>query len=380
MAGQDKPRLISTRLRAEAERPSENPVRVKALLLEAAEALERHLLNRLEDELASSSLALTENDEPLRELCFDYRNAATAHAENYFQRIVRWVKQQEVRSSFAPAATTMPDSEADTEQEQRWPNAVTPAAFRCDGVNGRCQEQCGLCAAKYTSSAIAPKDSAFRCYDSERWPGTGRCPQQCGSCATRYTPPTSACTDLNIPVVGATSDTPRTDAVIAAADACPETRVVFLIHQLANLAKDLERKLDKALSDPRSNVGMCQRDARECREMELERDDLKRELSALKAPIADDIVEGLRVVTQRRGCKIQQGDVLAVERAINALTRSATAITENDARYQWLRVRGCAIDGTEHQREGLVRRCINLDEEIDSLRAVDIRQQGDSHG
>lgn len=54
---------------------------------------------------ASSSLALTENDEPLRELCFDYRNAATAHAENYFQRIVRWVKQQEVRSSFAPAAT-----------------------------------------------------------------------------------------------------------------------------------------------------------------------------------------------------------------------------------------------------------------------------------
>lgn len=103
--GQDKPRLISTRLRAEAERPSENPVRVKALLLEAAEALERHLLNRLEDELASSSLALTENDEPLRELCFDYRNAATAHAENYFQRIVRWVKQQEVRSSFAPAAS-----------------------------------------------------------------------------------------------------------------------------------------------------------------------------------------------------------------------------------------------------------------------------------
>lgn len=39
------------------------------------------------------------------------------------------------------------------------------------------------------------------------------------------------------------SDTPRTDAIIAAADACPETRVVFLIHQLANLAKDLERRL-----------------------------------------------------------------------------------------------------------------------------------------
>ena len=44
---------------------------------------------------------MTENDEPLRELCFDYRNAATEHAENYFQRIVSWVKQQEVRGTFA---------------------------------------------------------------------------------------------------------------------------------------------------------------------------------------------------------------------------------------------------------------------------------------
>lgn len=48
--------------------------------------------------------ALNENDEPLRELCYDYRNAATAHAENYFQRIVRWVKQQAVRQSFSSAA------------------------------------------------------------------------------------------------------------------------------------------------------------------------------------------------------------------------------------------------------------------------------------
>lgn len=42
-----------------------------------------------------------------------------------------------------------------------------------------------------------------------------------------------------------TSDTPRTDALIAAADACPETRVVFLIKNLANLAKDLERECDR---------------------------------------------------------------------------------------------------------------------------------------
>ena len=44
------------------------------------------------------------------------------------------------------------------------------------------------------------------------------------------------------------------------------------------------------------------------------------------------------------------------------------AIEMDAARYRWLRVRGCAIDGTEHQREGLVRRCINLDEQVDALR------------
>ena len=32
-----------------------------------------------------------------------------------------------------------------------------------------------------------------------------------------------------------------------------------------------------------------------------------------------NIIEGLRVVVQRRGCAIQQGDVMACERAIEAL-------------------------------------------------------------
>jgi hypothetical protein len=41
------------------------------------------------------------------------------------------------------------------------------------------------------------------------------------------------------------SETPRTDALIAAADACPETRMVFLIKNLANLAKDLERECER---------------------------------------------------------------------------------------------------------------------------------------
>jgi hypothetical protein len=55
---------------------------------------------------------LNENDEPLRELCYDYRNAHMTHAENYFQRIVHWVKQQAVRQSF-------PSARGDSASEQR---------------------------------------------------------------------------------------------------------------------------------------------------------------------------------------------------------------------------------------------------------------------
>ncbi len=40
-------------------------------------------------------------------------------------------------------------------------------------------------------------------------------------------------------------------------------------------------------------------------------------------------------------------------------------------RYRFLRVRGCALDGTDAQRDGLVHRCINLDEEIDALTQSD---------
>ena len=47
---------------------------------------------------------LDEYEEPLRELCFDYRNAHTLHAENYFQRIVRWVRQQEARRVHSSTA------------------------------------------------------------------------------------------------------------------------------------------------------------------------------------------------------------------------------------------------------------------------------------
>lgn len=70
-------------------------------LLECAEAEEPSPIDKV---------GLTENDEPLRELCFDYRNAQTTHAENYFQRIVRWVRMNAVRESFAASATR--DSDA----------------------------------------------------------------------------------------------------------------------------------------------------------------------------------------------------------------------------------------------------------------------------
>lgn len=47
------------------------------------------------------------------------------------------------------------------------------------------------------------------------------------------------------------------------------------------------------------------------------------------------------------------------------------AMEADATRYRWLRVRGCAIDGTDAQRDGLVRRCVNLDEEIDKLASTD---------
>lgn len=42
--------------------------------------------------------------------------------------------------------------------------------------------------------------------------------------------------------------TPRTDAIIAAADACPQTRVVFLIKHLVNLARELEVDRDRVVN------------------------------------------------------------------------------------------------------------------------------------
>jgi hypothetical protein len=58
-----------------------------------------------------------------------------------------------------------------------------------------------------------------------------------------------------------------------------------------------------------------------------ERFDIRRQIHAARVTPShvatngqhDDVIEGLRVIASRRGCKIQQGDVLALERAIDAL-------------------------------------------------------------
>lgn len=45
----------------------------------------------------------------------------------------------------------------------------------------------------------------------------------------------------------------------------------------------------------------------------------------------DDVIESLRVIMQRRGFKIQQGDVLACERAIDFIMRSASEAIKTPA-------------------------------------------------
>ena len=75
-----------------------------------------------------------QSDEPLREMCFDYRNAVSSHAENYFQRIVHWVKQQAVRQSLAevhPPDKTLPEDQRDV----AWVLAIARALGEGSGFN-----------------------------------------------------------------------------------------------------------------------------------------------------------------------------------------------------------------------------------------------------
>ena len=58
--------------------------------------------------------------------------------------------------------------------------------------------------------------------------------------------------------------------------------------------------------------------------------------------------------------------VRIIEAALDLYEKSFTNTDAKDAkRYQWLRIHGAALAGSYHQREGLVRRVGNLDEEID---------------
>jgi hypothetical protein len=58
---------------------------------------------------------------------------------------------------------------------------------------------------------------------------------------------------------------------------------------------------------------------------------------------------------------------------VSAQDDPMSLVLTDAARYRWLRVRGVAIDQTESQKRGFVRRCCNLDEEVDHLRAAELR-------
>ena len=53
------------------------------------------------------------------------------------------------------------------------------------------------------------------------------------------------------------------------------------------------------------------------------------------------------------------------EHLIPPAVAAPSSDAQNAKRYQWLRVHGAALAGSYHQKEGLVRRFGNLDEEID---------------
>jgi hypothetical protein len=79
-------------------------------------------------------------------------------------------------------------------------------------------------------------------------------------------------------------------------------------------------------------------------------------------------------VTGPNGFRFQCYNAVEMARKLNVLfASSATSAISEDARdaarYRWMRVHGAALAGTETFRESLVRRCINLDEEVDALMA-----------
>lgn len=62
-----------------------------------------------------------------------------------------------------------------------------------------------------------------------------------------YVPSAWSCCGEVGHAVAMASDTPITDKIIADADACPETRIVFLIKHLANKCREFERLYNAAL-------------------------------------------------------------------------------------------------------------------------------------
>jgi hypothetical protein len=63
-----------------------------------------------------------------------------------------------------------------------------------------------------------------------------------------------------------------------------------------------------------------------------------------------DVIESLRVIIQRRGCKIQQGDVIAVERAIDALMQSESGLNQSHEQQS-------AVSAIEEHNKGCLEAC-----------------------
>ena len=100
----------------------------------------------------------------------------------------------------------------------------------------------------------------------------------------------------------AMSATPITDKIIEDADACPETRIVFLIKNLANKCREFERMYNAALVC----AGVA---SKERGEWAVERDAMLQELDLRRA----------EVLKAEAGCHIANADLACLREALQGI-------------------------------------------------------------
>lgn len=79
----------------------------------------------------------------------------------------------------------------------------------------------------------------------------------------------------------------------------------------------------------------------------------------------DDAIEGLRVIQSRRGYKIQQGDVMAIDRAINLLLATSLTRFAETARPEGEPMDKVRLDWLEEQVVNVIH--------LDDGRIIDVR-------